>query len=102
MGPQLETVTLASSRVLPARKANGGTLAIQMLSLNLSADTTLTVEVSVNGVTYDAATANGEDITDTLKANDTKIIQLEMVAGIYYRVTFGGITTGTIACYVLD
>jgi hypothetical protein len=102
MSTQLETVTLASSRVLPARKANGGTLAIQMLSLNLSGDTTFTVDISVDGVSYDTATANGSDISDTLKANETKVVALEMVAGIWYKVTFAGVTTGTIACYVMD
>lgn len=102
MGPQNETVTLATSRVLPARKANGGTLAIQMKSLDLSADTTFTVDISVDGISYDTATANGADISDTLKANETKVLPLEMVAGIWYKVTFAGVTTGTIACYVMD
>lgn len=97
-----ETVTLATARYTVPKKANGGTCAIQLVSSDLSADTTFSVQVSVDGLYYDIATANGTDVTDTLVANTSKVIQLEMVHNLYYKLVFDGVTTGTIIVKILD
>lgn len=96
------TIDLSSVREIPAQRANGGTMAFQLLSTDLSASTDFDLRVSIDGTNWDIATDAGTDVTDSLTANDVKIMQVELVSGIFYKVVFGGTTTGNVTYKIID
>lgn len=95
------SIVLATVRnftgVVPIR----GRFSIQMLSTNLSADTTFNLQFSLDGTNWDNAQESGTDVSDVLVANATMIKSFESDKGLKFRILFAGATTGTIA-YVIN
>lgn len=103
------TINLATSRTLPQEgyhTANGNLSSIQMATSGLSGATDFAVEVSLDGTGWDVARDNGTDITGQLTTGHTAtapyIESFEFNPGIYWRVNFGGSTTGVIPYVILD
>ena len=90
-------INLATVREFTGQVPTSGELAIQMKSADLSASTTFSFQLSLNGVDWDIAQESGTDITDTLTANDTKIKSVSAVPNILFKIKFDGVTTGTVA-----
>jgi hypothetical protein len=101
MAKKTGSIILATVRnftgVVPLR----GRFTIQMLSANLSADTTFNLQFSLDGTNWDNAQDAGVDISDSLVQSATMIKSFDADPGILFRILFAGATTGTIA-YVIN
>jgi len=90
------TIDLEVSRVIKTVSPLDGVFSVQMLSNDISASTDFTLEVSCDGINWDTAKEFGSDISDTLVINETMVKSFEVDAGLYFRINFGGVTTGNV------
>ncbi len=87
----LETVRYFTG-IVPSK----GSFSIELLSTNLSGDTTFSVQGSLSGDNWDNLQESGTDITDTL-VNDTVMVKsFTADAGTKIKILFAGATTGTV------
>lgn len=90
------SILLATVRSFGAAVPLKGVLTVQMLSANLSANTTFNLQLSLDKTNWDNAQESGTDISDTLVDDVTMIKSFEIDPGIYWRILFAGETTGTV------
>lgn len=100
MATRTGSIDLGVSRVIGLISPLDGNFAIQMLSSDISASTTFSLEVSLDGTNWDVAQEAGTDITDTLVQSETKVKIVETADKLYFRVIFAGATTGNVS-YVI-
>lgn len=98
------SVVLASGRYIPSTRGvllTKDKVTLQLLSANLSAETTFSPQYSADGTNWDVATdGSDEDIVHTF-ADDVPFVKTyESVAGLYWRWLCAGVTTGTVAYVV--
>jgi len=93
------TIDLSSTRVIEGFTPLDGRASVELLSADLSDDTTVLLELSVSGDNWDTAEESGTAISDTLVQGETKIISFEADQRIKFRVRFDGATTGNITWY---
>lgn len=98
--PSTGTVALDTSRFIPTSagvKMNREKISVQLLSANLSGDTTFSPEASVDGTSWDVLTENDTDIEHTL-VDDTPFFRIyELDKDAYIRWNMAGATTGDVA-----
>lgn len=99
------SISLASGRYIPsssgvqmARKRIG----VQLTSADLSAQTTFTPEISLDGTSWDVAVENGEDLSHTVIVNVPFVRVYEVDKKVYFRLNMAGVTTGTITYKLLN
>lgn len=90
-------INLATVRSFGAAVPLKGIVSVQMLSENLSADTTWSLQLSLDKTNWDNAQESGTDISDTLVDDTVMIKSFEADPGIWWRILFAGATTGTVA-----
>ena len=95
-------INLATVREFTGKTPSNGELTIQMKSTNLSASTTFSFQLSLNGVGWGTAQENGTDITDTLVVNVDKIKSFSVVPDILFKIKFDGVTTGIVTYTYTD
>lgn len=79
--------------VIPSRKM----FTFQLLCANLSANTTINLQFSLDKTNWSNAQEGGTDITFTLVDDTALAVPVAADAGIYFRLLFAGVTTGTVA-----
>lgn len=94
------SVSLATSRYIPTSagvQMNREKISIQLLSTNLSANTTFAPEASADGTNWDVLTEDDTDISHTL-ADDVPFFRTyEIDKDVYIRWNMAGATTGDVA-----
>ena len=92
------SIALGTTRVIQGVVPLTGRFSVQMLSANLSADTTFNLQFSLDGTNWDnAMDTTGSDISDTLVQSATKVVSYDAAPAISFRILFAGVTTGTVA-----
>ena len=94
------SVSLATSRYIPTSagvQMNREKISIQLLSTNLSANTTFSPEASADGTNWDVLTQNETDITHTLIDDAPFFRTYENDKDTYIRWSMAGVTTGDVA-----
>ena len=102
MALRVFTHTLAelTIRYFSGKIPSRGRFTIQMLSDDLSADTTWNLEVSADGITFANAQESGIDISGTLVAQEPTVRTFEGNPGDTWQITFAGATTGVVEIVV--
>ena len=90
-------VALATARTLKGQVPTRGRFTVQLLSGDLSDDTTFNLQLSLDKSNWDNAVDAGTDISDTLVQGEAKVVSYEADPGIYWQIIFAGATTGNIA-----
>jgi len=72
-------------------------ITVQLLSANLSGDTTFAPEASADGTNWDVLTENETDISHTLVDDAPFFRTYEVDKGAYIRWNMAGSTTGDVA-----
>jgi len=72
------------------------TFSIQLLSSNLSADTTCRLQFSLDKTNWCNAQESGADVTFILANNTVLIKSFESDPELFWRILFDGVTTGTV------
>lgn len=99
------SINVANVVTIPSqgyKSANGHMFSVQMISTDLSKETTLTLQLSLDGTNWDNAVEAGTDITDTVVANVAKVVSYEVNAGVFWRIAVTAGSTGTISYIILD
>lgn len=96
MATKSGSIDLSVTRVIEMISPLDSNFAIQLLSSDVSATTTFSLDVSLDGTNWDVAEEAGADITDTLVQSETKVKIIETANRIYFRINFAGTTTGTV------
>ena len=94
------TVALATSRLIPSASGvqmNRHKITVQLLSANLSGNTTFAPEASADGTNWDVLTENETDISHTLVDDAPFFRTYEVDKGAYIRWNMSGVTTGDVA-----
>lgn len=91
------TINLASVRTITGVTPSDGRFSVQLLSADLSADTTVYLDLSLDGTNWGVAQESGADVSDTIVAATTKVISYSVDQGVYFRVRLDGATTGSVA-----
>lgn len=94
------TVALGTSRYIPSSSGvqmNRHKITVQLLSANLSGDTTFSPEASADGTNWDVLTENETDISHTLVDDAPFFRTYEVDKGTYIRWNMAGSTTGDVA-----
>ena len=100
MAKKSGSIVLATVRSFSDKVPQCGSFTVQMLSANLSANTTLNLQFSLDGTNWDNAQEAGTDISDTLIANTVLLKSFEADPGVLWRILFAGATTGTVTYIV--
>lgn len=90
------TINLASVREIEGTTTKQRSFTIQLLSTDLSADTTVNLQISLDGTNWDNAQESGSDIALTLSDDTPLVVSFAIDPGIYFKILFGGATTGTV------
>lgn len=90
------SIVLASVRSFGGIVPLDGRFSIQLLSENLSANTTFNLQFSLDKTNWCNAQESGVDITFTLVDDAPNLKSFEADPGIYWRVLAAGATTGTV------
>ena len=90
------SINLATVRSFSGTTPRDGAFSIQMLSANLSGNTTFSLQYSLDGENWANAKSNGEDVTGTLVDDTTYFNSYEADTSIFFRILFAGVTTGTV------
>lgn len=100
------TGNLATSLYIPSsggEQIETGMVAIQVTASDISAGSqTAYLELSVDGVNWDNAIENGEDVTTTLADDVPALVVFETKPGLMYRLRVANGATGTIAYKTLN
>jgi hypothetical protein len=81
----------------------GGKIAMQLLSDDLSANVTWSLEVSLDGDNWDVAREGGTDVTGEVVKDEPYVEVFEALAGLYYRISLTvAAQTGTIEYILKD
>lgn len=102
--PVTGTVALGTSRLIPSASGvqmNRHKITVQLLSANLSGNTTFAPEASADGTNWDVLTQNETDISHTLVDDAPFFRTYEVDKGAYIRWNMAGVTTGDVA-YVIN
>lgn len=102
--PATGTVALGTSRLIPTASGvqmNRHKITVQLLSANLSGNTTFAPEASADGTNWDVLTQNETDISHTLVDDAPFFRTYEVDKGAYIRWNMAGVTTGDVA-YVIN
>lgn len=94
------TIALATVRYWPSTlgvKMNRDKITCKLKSTNLSADTTVTPQFAMSDGEYADGESNLEVITHTFKKDVVFKQTYEADRGDYFRLAFGGVTTGDVA-----
>lgn len=94
------TVALGTSRLIPSASGvqmNRHKITVQLLSANLSGNTTFAPEASADGTNWDVLTVNETDISHTLVDDAPFYRTYEVDKGSYIRWNMAGATTGDVA-----
>lgn len=91
------SISLATVREIVGVTPQRSEFTIQLLSANLSADTTVNLQLSLDKTNWDNAVESGSDIALTLSDDVPLVRSFAVDAGIYFKVLFAGATTGTVA-----
>jgi len=95
-----ESIDLSVVRIISGIVPPKGRFSFQLMSTNLSASTTFSLQFSLDNKDWDTAQESGADVTDTLVVNECKIKSFESDPMVHWRVLFSGVTTGVVT-YVL-
>jgi len=95
------TIALGTIRVIEFASPSDESFTIQLLSSDLSADTTFTLEQSMDGTNWDVSEESGTEISETLSQATTYCKSFDCDAGVYFRINFAGSTTGDVD-YVIN
>lgn len=95
------SIVLGTIRYFTAKIPSRGKLTIQLLSENLSAETTFNVQISADGTAFQNAQEAGTDITGTIADDVTTVKTYEGNPGDTVKILFAGATTGTVS-YVIN
>jgi hypothetical protein len=90
------SIVLATVRSFTGIVPLRGSFTVQMLSADISGSTVFNLQFSLDGTNWDNAQESGTDIYDTLVQSATMIKSFEADPGIYFRILFAGVTTGTV------
>lgn len=90
------SIVLASVRSFGGIVPLEGRFSIQLLSANLSADTTFNLQFSLDKTNWCNAQEAGTDVTFILVNSTTIVRSYEADSTIYWRVLAAGATTGTV------
>jgi len=90
------SISLGTTRSFSNVVQPKGSFTVQMLSTNISGSTVWNLQFSLDGTNWDNAQESGTDISDTLVQSATMIKSFEADPGIYFRILFAGVTTGTV------
>lgn len=97
---------LATSLFIPASAGDmveTGMVAIQVTASDISAGSqTAYLEMSIDGISWDNAIENGEDVTTTLADDVPAMVVFETKPGLKYRLRVADGATGTIAYKTLN
>jgi hypothetical protein len=91
------SIVLASVREITGIVPLDGRFSVQLLSTNLSGETTLNLYLSADGTNWDIAQEAGADIEDSIVDDVTKVLSFEADPAMYYKIVFAGATTGTVS-----
>jgi hypothetical protein len=94
---ETSTIDLGVTRIIPLLSPIDGTFSIELLSADLSADTTFFIEQSVSGTNWAAAKEAGTAISETLVQSTVFVDVYEIDKYNEFRIRFDGATTGNIA-----
>lgn len=101
MGKKSGSINLAEVRIITGIVPLRGKFTVQMLSENLSGNTTFNLQFSCDGENYWNATDAGEAITGTLVDDTVLGVSYEGDPGLNFKILFAGVTTGTVD-YVIN
>lgn len=90
------SINLGTTRIIAGVVPLKGRFSVQMNSADLSANTDLTLQFSLDKTYWDAAQEAGTDVTDTLVAATPLVKSFESDPSLYWRIVFSGATTGTV------
>lgn len=91
------SISLGTTREFGGVVPLKGVVTIQLLSTDLSGNTTFSVQTSLNKTSWDVIQVAGEDYSGTL-ADDVAFVQsFNLGPSVYFKVVFDGVTTGTVA-----
>lgn len=100
MAKRSSTIDLSSTRVITGIVPLRATFSVQLLSSDLSADTTLGLYYSNDKTNWDTAKESGTDVTDTLVDDTMLLLSFEADPELYWKIEFDGATTGNVAYIV--
>lgn len=95
------SISLGSTRVIKGIIPLTGLFSVQLLSADLSANTTFNLQYSSDGTNWANAKEAGTDIADTLVQATVNFNSFSGVPGTRFRILFAGVTTGTVD-YILN
>jgi hypothetical protein len=95
------SIVLGTTRVINGIVPLRGFYTVELLSTNLSGNTTWNLKISAGGTNFDNAKEGGVDITETLVDDVAMVRVYQGNPGDKFRITFEGSTTGTVN-YVLN
>ncbi len=95
------SISLGTTRVIKGVVPLNGLFSVQLLSANLSGNTTFNLQFSNDGTNYANAKEAGTDITDTLVQSTVNFNSFSGVPGTRFQILFAGVTTGDVD-YVLN
>jgi hypothetical protein len=90
------SIVLGTIRYFTGKVPSRGKFTIQMLSTDLSAETTFNVQISADGLEFDNAYELGEAVTGTIADDVTTVKTYEGNPGDTFKILFAGVTTGTV------
>lgn len=95
------SINLGTTRVIKGVVPLNGLFSVQLLSANLSGNTTFNLQFSNDGENWANAKEAGTDITDTLVQATVNFNSFSGVPGTRFQILFAGVTTGTVN-YILN
>lgn len=95
------SISLGTTREIKGIVPLNGLFSVQLLSANLSGDTTFNLQFSNDGTNWGNAKEAGTDISDTLSQSTVNFNSFSGVPGTRFKILFAGATTGTVN-YVLN
>jgi hypothetical protein len=90
------TINLAAVRTFGGVVPLSGLMTIQMLSTNLSGNTTFSVQTSLDKMNWDIIQVNDADYQGTLVDDAAFVQTFNLGPSIYFRVVLDGATTGSV------
>lgn len=91
------TINLAAVRTFGGVVPLSGLVTIQMLSADLSGNTTFSVQTSLDKTNWDVIQVNDTDYQGTLVDDAAFVQTFNLGPSIYFRVVLDGATTGSVA-----
>lgn len=95
------SINLATVRFVNGVIPSKGRFTIELMSEDLSAETTFNVQISASGDNYANAQESGADIEGTIANSTATVKTYEGNPGDRFKILFAGATTGNVS-YVIN